>query len=109
MTNDHPLHRPRRLRLSPSLRGSLAAIRLQRRDLIVPVFVCEGKGVRREISSMPGVFQMSVDVAADWLGAATGGGFAAYLVFGVIDRAAKDPQGSAALIRKMWFAGSCGR
>ena len=72
-------------------------MRLQRRDLIVPVFVCEGKGVRREIVSMPGVFQMSVDLAADWLGQRSGEGFAAYLVFGVIDRAAKDPQGSAAL------------
>jgi porphobilinogen synthase len=67
------------------------------RDLIVPVFVREGKGVRREIASMPGVFQMSVDLAADWLGQRAAEGFAAYLVFGVIDRAAKDPQGSAAL------------
>jgi len=40
---------------------------------------------------------MSLDVAADWLGQRSGEGFAAYLVFGVIDRAAKDPQGSAAL------------
>ncbi|MGA2439969.1 MAG: porphobilinogen synthase [Tepidisphaeraceae bacterium] len=91
------LHRPRRLRLSPALRGSLAGVRLHRRDLIVPVFVREGNGVRREIASMPGVFQMSVDVAADWLGQRAAEGFAAYLVFGVIDRAAKDPQGSAAL------------
>ncbi|MGD0389531.1 MAG: porphobilinogen synthase [Tepidisphaeraceae bacterium] len=92
-----PLHRPRRLRLWPGLRGSLARVRLQRRDLIVPVFVREGKGVRREIASMPGVHQMSVDLAADWLGQRAAEGFAAYLVFGVIDRAAKDPQGSAAL------------
>jgi porphobilinogen synthase len=93
----HPLHRPRRLRLWPGLRGSLASVRLHCRDLIVPVFVREGKGVRREIASMPGVFQMSVDLAADWLGQRAAEGFAAYLVFGVIDRAAKDPQGSAAL------------
>ena len=65
----HPRHRPRRLRLSSALRGSLASIRLHRRDLIVPVFVREGKGVRKEIASMPGVFQMSVDLAADWLAA----------------------------------------
>jgi len=75
----------------------LASVRLHCRDLIVPVFVREGKGVRREIASMPGVFQMSVDLAADWLGQRAAEGFAAYLVFGVIDRAAKDPQGSAAL------------
>jgi porphobilinogen synthase len=89
--------RPRRLRLSPILRGSLAGVRVHRRDLIVPVFVRDGKGVRREIASMPGIFQMSVDVAADWLGERQGEGFPAYLVFGVIDRAAKDPEGSAAL------------
>src|ERR1700677_4120926 len=91
------VHRPRRLRLSPLMRGSLAGVRLQRRDLIVPVFVRDGRGQRKEIASMPGIYQMSVDVAADWLLERHGEGFPAYLVFGVIDRAAKDPQGSAAL------------
>lgn len=93
----HVVNRPRRLRLSAPLRGSLAGVRVQRRDLIVPVFVCEGKGVRREIPSMPGIFQMSVDVAADWLQQRADAGFAAYLAFGVIDRARKDPRGSVAL------------
>jgi len=91
------LHRPRRLRLSPLLRGSLAGVRLQRRDLILPVFVCEGQGQRREVSSMPGVFQMSVDVAADWLSQKAKEGFAAYLVFGVIEKSKKDATGSHAL------------
>lgn len=90
-------HRPRRLRASPLLRASLAGVRVQRRDLILPVFVREGKGVRKEIPSMPGVHQMSVDVAADWLQERHAEGFPAYLAFGVIDRAAKDPPGSAAL------------
>lgn len=79
------------------LRGSLAGVRLHRRDLIVPVFVRDGKGVRREIPSMPGIFQMSVDVAADWLQQRAAAGFAAFLAFGVIDRAGKDPAGSLAL------------
>jgi len=92
-----PIHRPRRLRLSPLLRGSLAGIRLHRRDIIVPVFVCEGTGVRREVTSMPGVYQMSVDVAADWLQQRAKEGFAAYLVFGVIDKVKKDARGSPAL------------
>jgi porphobilinogen synthase len=91
------LRRPRRLRLSGRLRGSLAGVRVQRRDLIVPVFVCEGKGVRREIASMPGIYQMSVEVAADWLMERAAAGFAGFLAFGVIDRAKKDPQGSVAL------------
>jgi len=95
--NSNLPQRPRRLRLSPLMRGSLAGVRLQRRDLIIPLFVCEGRGVRKEIASMPGIYQMSVDVAADWLQERHGEGFPAYLVFGVIDRAAKDPHGSAAL------------
>ncbi|HEX4055531.1 MAG TPA: porphobilinogen synthase [Tepidisphaeraceae bacterium] len=98
MVENLPLiHRPRRLRMSARLRGSLAQVRVRRRDLIVPVFVCEGKGVRREIPSMPGIYQMSVDVAGDWLQQRAAAGFAAYLAFGVIDRAKKDPQGSVAL------------
>jgi porphobilinogen synthase len=46
---------------------------------------------------MPGVYQMSVDVAADWLQQRAKEGFAAYLVFGVIDKARKDARGSNAL------------
>jgi porphobilinogen synthase len=89
--------RPRRLRLSPLLRGSLAGVRLHRRDLILPVFVTGGSRARREVASMPGVFQMSVDVAADWLVQRAKEGFAAYLVFGVIDKSQKDGSGSEAL------------
>src|SRR5688500_7822192 len=59
--------RPRRLRLDPNLRRMLQRVTLRRSDVIVPVFVRDGMGVRREISSMPGVFQMSVDVATEWL------------------------------------------
>jgi porphobilinogen synthase len=75
----------------------LQRLELRRSDFILPVFVCEGAGVRREIGSMPGVHQMSVDVACDWLQQRTAAGFGAYLVFGVIDRAKKDAEGSAAL------------
>jgi porphobilinogen synthase len=89
--------RPRRLRLRPSLRSMLQRISLRRRDIIVPVFVREGRGVRQEVSSMPGVFQMSVDVALPWLAQRAEDGFKAYLVFGVVDRHRKDDRGSAAL------------
>ncbi len=93
---DFPI-RPRRLRLSAPLRNALQAVHLRRSDIIVPVFVCEGAKVRKEIGSMPGVSQMSVDVAADWLAERSAEGFAAFLVFGVIPRASKDSEGSAAL------------
>ena len=88
--------RPRRLR-QPLLRRALQRVALRRSDVIVPVFVREGGGVRQEVASMPGVFQMSVDVALPWLAQRAEEGFGAYLVFGVIDRAKKDAVGSAAL------------
>ena len=89
--------RPRRLRLSPLLRQMTQRVTLRRSDIIVPVFVCEGSGVTRPVASMPGVNQMSVDAACDWLAARAAEGFCAYLVFGVIDRASKDDTGSPAL------------
>jgi porphobilinogen synthase len=89
--------RPRRLRLVPQLRAALGGVRLSRSDIIVPVFVREGSGEKREIGSMPGVFQMSVDVAADWLGKLAEQGLASFLVFGVIGPGQKDASGSAAL------------
>ncbi len=70
---------------------------MRRSDVIVPVFVREGKNIRIEVASMPGVFQMSVDVATDWLSQRAQEGFGAYLIFGVIDRERKDAAGSAAL------------
>ena len=88
--------RPRRLR-TPSLRPLLQRVALRRRDVIVPVFVREGSGIRHEVSSMPGVHQMSVDIALPWLAQRAEEGFGAYLIFGVIDRAKKDDLGSAAL------------
>jgi porphobilinogen synthase len=75
----------------------LQRVRLARADFILPVFVCEGTGVRRPVASMPGVAQMSVDVALQWLTQRAEEGFRAFLVFGVIDRTRKDSAGSAAL------------
>jgi porphobilinogen synthase len=88
--------RPRRLR-RPSLREMVRRVVLRRSDIIVPVFVRGGQGERREVSSMPGVYQMSVDIAADWLAHRAQEGFKSFLVFGVIEADAKDEAGSAAL------------
>ena len=89
--------RPRRLRLSAQMRVMLQQTKLHRSDLILPLFVCEGTNQRREVPSMPGVYQMSVDVTTQWLTKRAEEGFKAFLVFGVIDRKAKDAAGSAAL------------
>ncbi len=75
----------------------LQRVQLRRSDIIVPVFVCAGNGVKNEVSSMPGVYQMSVDVAADWLSEMSQHGFGAYLAFGVIDRDHKDARGTLSL------------
>src|SRR6185436_12905517 len=79
------------------LRSMLQRVTLRRSDVIVPVFVREGKGERCEVASMPGVFQMSVEVCTDWLAKRAGEGFGAYLIFGVIERQKKDALGSPAL------------
>ncbi len=89
--------RPRRLRLNPQLRGMLQRHTLRRSDFIVPIFVREGANIRQEVASMPGVFQMSVDVAVPWLAERAMEGFASHLIFGVVDRAKKDAAGSEAL------------
>jgi len=58
-----PVSRPRRLRLSPQLRAMVRETQLDPGDLIYPLFICPGQGVRRAIGSMPGVFNLSVDEA----------------------------------------------
>ncbi len=89
--------RPRRLRLDPQLRAMLQRVTLKRSDFIVPIFVREGVNIRQEVTSMPGVFQMSVDIALPWLTKRAEEGFGAYLIFGVIDKSRKDAAGSPAL------------
>jgi porphobilinogen synthase len=68
--------------------------RLSAESLIYPLFVCEGQGVRREIGSMPGVFNLSVDEAVKEAAAAKADGVPGVLLFGL--PAAKDAVGSAA-------------
>ena len=75
----------------------LTGVRVFRSDIIVPVFVVSGVGVRREVASMPGVFQMSVDVACDYLNDKAVAGFKSFIAFGVVDRALKDEIGSNAV------------
>ena len=57
----HPVTRMRRLRRNETIRGMVRENRLAREDLILPLFVVEGSGVRESIGSMPGVDRFSVD------------------------------------------------
>jgi porphobilinogen synthase len=56
-----PIHRLRRLRSSESMRALVRETHLHPSQFILPLFVCPGEGVRREISAMPGNYQLSID------------------------------------------------
>jgi porphobilinogen synthase len=56
-----PIHRPRRLRATERLRGLVRETRLDPAQFILPLFVCPGEGVRREIGAMPCNYQLSID------------------------------------------------
>ena len=83
--------RPRRLRLNPTLRGMLRETRLAASDFIYPLFVVHGTGIKNEISSMPGVFQLSIDQLEAEARSITALGIPAVILFGV--PAQKDPIG----------------
>ena len=77
------IHRPRRLRRSPALRALVRETRLTPDNFVLPLFVCPGDGVRREISSMPGVFNLSVDEAVKESAAAYASGVRSIILFGL--------------------------
>ena len=89
-----PLHRPRRLRRTAAIRGLVRETRLSAGLFVCPLFVGEGAGVRREVPSMPGVFQLSVDEAVAEAADAHADGVRAVLLFGL--PAHKDERGTAA-------------
>jgi len=86
--------RLRRLRRSPSLRALVRETRLSPEMFVLPLFVCEGEGVRREVPSMPGVCNLSVDEAVKEAAAAQADGINSVLLFGIPDD--KDDIGSHA-------------
>lgn len=72
----------------------LAGVRLSRDELIAPLFVREGEGVRNEITSMPGQYQFSVDTAMETAHRWSDKGLRSVLLFGI--PAAKNAEGSQA-------------
>lgn len=89
--------RLRRLRSSSVLRDLVADVKLSSSDLILPLFVKRGEGVRQSIASMPDVFQLSPDQAVADLRVAESLGIKAFILFGVIDKKEKNEAGDAAL------------
>src|SRR5438874_7185828 len=86
--------RLRRLRRTETMRALVRETRLTPDLFVLPLFVCEGEAVRREIASMPGVFNLSVDEAVKEVAAAKGDGINSVLLFGLPDH--KDDIGSSA-------------
>jgi porphobilinogen synthase len=90
----YPVTRLRRLRMTPAIRGMVRETELAKNDFIYPLFVVPGSNVKNEISSMPGVFQMSVDQIVRECAEVHTLGIPAVIFFGIPEH--KDPVGSAA-------------
>src|SRR4051794_36423543 len=60
-----PINRPRRLRTSETLRSFVRETKLSPAGFVYPLFVCPGEGIRKEVRSMPGVYNLSVDEAVN--------------------------------------------
>ena len=89
-----PVTRLRRLRRTTELREMFRQTRLHPSDLIYPLFIVEGDNIRREISSMPGQFQLSVDQAVRECGELLELGLLSVILFGIPNE--KDEAGSGA-------------
>lgn len=90
-----PTNRLRRLRRTDAWRRAVRETTLTPDDLIYPLFVVEGDGVRNRVASMPGVDQLSVDQVVREAAAVQALGIAGVILFGVPSDEAKDEQGTA--------------
>lgn len=88
-----PTERPRRLRRSEALRGLVRETRLTTAGFIYPMFVCPGTNVRKEVGSMPGVHQQSVDQIVEECKEVEALGIPGVILFGLPE--SKDPRGSS--------------
>ena len=94
-----PELRLRRLRRTESLRALVRETKVDIQDLVYPLFVVEGRGIKQEVNSMPGVFQFSVDQLPREVEEVANLGIPAVLLFGIpehkdeVGTAAYDPEG----------------
>jgi porphobilinogen synthase len=89
-----PVHRPRRLRASESIRRIVRETRLDPAGFILPLFAVPGEGVRKEISAMPGNYQLSIDGIVDECREAHMLGIGGVILFGIPE--SKDESASGA-------------
>lgn len=88
-----PVTRLRRLRMSETLRGMVRETQLAPSQFIFPMFVCPGLGVKKEIGSMPGNYQMSVDTLVEEARLVKDLGISGIILFGIPEY--KDERGSS--------------
>jgi porphobilinogen synthase len=81
-----PVTRLRRLRRTESLRSMIRETRLTPESFTYPLFVCPGSGIRKEVRSMPGVFNLSVDEAVKEARAAHSLGVSSIILFGLPEK-----------------------
>jgi len=86
--------RLRRTRMTASLRSMVCETELSKNDFIYPLFVVRGKNIKKEISSMPGVYQMSIDILVKECAEVKSLGMPAVILFGIPEH--KDEVGSGA-------------
>lgn len=89
-----PKYRPRRLRSNKHLRDLIQETHLSVKDLIMPLFVRPGSGIKREISSMPGNYQFSADTLVEEVKEIASLGIPGIILFGIPD--SKDELGTEA-------------
>src|ERR1700740_446826 len=89
-----PISRPRRLRKNEAFRSLVRETRLTPAGFVYPLFVCPGEGVRKEVRSMPGVFNLSVDEAVKEAEQSHALGVPAVILFGLPEK--KDEAASGA-------------
>ena len=92
-----PIHRPRRLRRTENLRRMARETRLSVDNLVAPLFVIGGDGVRQAIPSMPGQYRLSIDLLTEEALRLHGLGIPAVALFPALDAAQKDPTAREAL------------
>jgi porphobilinogen synthase len=90
----YPVQRLRRLRYNSTIRDMIRETTLSKNDLIYPLFVVPGENFKKEVRSMPGVFQMSVDVIVEECKEVEALGIPAVILFGIPEH--KDEVGSGA-------------
>jgi porphobilinogen synthase len=89
-----PIHRMRRLRASEPIRDLVRETRLHPAQFILPLFVCPGEGIKREIGAMPGNYQMSIDETVKECAEVQSLGIGGVILFGLPE--SKDEKASGA-------------